>query len=139
MTETARLLEGQKVLVTGASSGIGAAVALALGRAGATVAVNSRSGTEDADGVVTQIRAAGGEAHGIAPGAIRTAINEGAWATPEAEEQLLKLIPYGRIGEPDDVARAAVWLASDEADDVTGTVRFVDGRMSLYPAFRDNG
>jgi glucose 1-dehydrogenase len=77
--------------------------------------------------------------NGVAPGAIRTPINEAAWSTPEALNALLELIPYGRIGEPDDVARAAVWLASDEADYVTGTTLFVDGGMSLYPAFRDNG
>jgi glucose 1-dehydrogenase len=76
---------------------------------------------------------------GIAPGAIRTAINRAAWEDEAARRELLKLIPYGRIGEPDDVARAAVWLASDEADYVTGTTLFVDGGMTLYPAFRDNG
>jgi glucose 1-dehydrogenase len=75
----------------------------------------------------------------IAPGAIRTPINEDAWDTPEALERLLRLIPYGRIGEPDDVARAVVWLASDDADYVTGTTLFVDGGMTLYPEFRDNG
>lgn len=75
----------------------------------------------------------------IAPGAIRTPINEDAWGTPEALEKLLRLVPYGRIGEPEDVARAAVWLASDEADYVTGTTLFVDGGMTLYPDFRDNG
>lgn len=75
----------------------------------------------------------------IAPGAIRTPINHDAWDTEEALETLLRLIPYGRIGEPEDVARAAVWLASDAADYVTGTTLFVDGGMSLYPEFRDNG
>ena len=77
--------------------------------------------------------------NGIAPGAIRTAINRDAWSTPRAEAALLKLIPYGRIGEPDDVARAAVWLASDDADYVTGTTLFVDGGMALYPEFRGGG
>ncbi|MBC7944534.1 MAG: glucose 1-dehydrogenase [Burkholderiales bacterium] len=77
--------------------------------------------------------------NGLAPGAIRTEINREAWETPEAERKLLKLIPYGRLGETDDVARAAIWLASDESDYVTGTTLFVDGAMSLYPAFRDNG
>ena len=77
--------------------------------------------------------------NGIAPGAIRTAINRGAWSTPSAEAALLELIPYGRIGEPDDVARAAVWLASDDADYITGTTLLVDGGMALYPAFRDGG
>jgi glucose 1-dehydrogenase len=75
----------------------------------------------------------------IAPGAIRTPINREAWDSREALDKLLKLIPYGRIGEPDDVARAAVWLASDEADYVTGTTLFVDGGMALYPEFRENG
>ena len=75
----------------------------------------------------------------IAPGAIRTSINHEAWSTPRAEAALLELIPYGRIGEPEDVARAAVWLASDDADYVTGTTLLVDGGMALYPAFRDGG
>ena len=59
--------------------------------------------------------------------------------TAETRERLLKLIPYGRIGEPEDVARAATWLASDEADYVTGVTLFVDGGMSLYPGFVGNG
>jgi glucose 1-dehydrogenase len=75
----------------------------------------------------------------IAPGAIRTPINEDAWNTEDALRKLLKLIPYGRIGEPEDVAKAAVWLASDESDYVTGTTLFVDGGMTLYPGFEDNG
>lgn len=75
----------------------------------------------------------------IAPGAIRTPINKAVWETPEALEDLMRLTPYGRIGEPDDVAQAAVWLASDAADYVTGTTLFVDGGMSLYPGFAHGG
>ena len=75
----------------------------------------------------------------IAPGAIKTPINEEAWKTEEAAEKLLALIPYGRIGEPEDVAKAALWLASDESDYVVGTTLFVDGGMMLYPAFREGG
>jgi glucose 1-dehydrogenase len=75
----------------------------------------------------------------IAPGAIRTPINRAAWETAEALERLLTLIPYGRIGEPEDVGNVAVWLASDAADYVTGTTLFVDGGMTLYPGFADNG
>jgi len=86
-----------------------------------------------------EVAADGIRVNAIAPGAIRTPINKEAWETDAALTKLLKLIPYGRIGEPDDVARAAVWLASDAADYVTGTTLFVDGGMSLYPEFRDNG
>ena len=75
----------------------------------------------------------------ISPGAIKTPINEAAWRTPEAEKKLLELIPYGRVGEVEDVARAAVWLASDESDYVTGASLYVDGGMTLYPGFDDNG
>lgn len=75
----------------------------------------------------------------IAPGAIRTAINEDVWKSDEGREKMLRLIPYGRIGEPSDVAKAAVWLASDESDYVVGTTLFVDGGMTLYPSFREGG
>jgi glucose 1-dehydrogenase len=75
----------------------------------------------------------------IAPGAIKTQINRAAWETPEAEAKLLKLIPEGRVGVPEDVARAAVWLASDASDYVTGTTLFVDGGMTLYPGFATGG
>jgi glucose 1-dehydrogenase len=77
--------------------------------------------------------------NGIAPGAIRTPINTSAWATPEAYAQLMTLVPYGRIGEPEDIARAAVWLASDHSDYVVGTTLFVDGGMTLYPGFATGG
>ncbi len=76
--------------------------------------------------------------NGIAPGAIRTAINEEE-TQGDAAKQLLKLIPYGRIGVAEDVANAAVWLASDLADYVVGATIFVDGGMALYPEFRANG
>ena len=75
----------------------------------------------------------------IAPGAIRTPINQAAWATPEADRALMTLVPYGRIGEPGDIARTAVWLASDDADYVTGASLFVDGGMTLYPGFARGG
>jgi len=74
----------------------------------------------------------------IAPGAIRTNINKEEMEG-ESAKQVLTLIPYGRIGEPEDVGRAAVWLASDQSDYVVGTTLFVDGGTSLYPSFRGNG
>ncbi len=75
----------------------------------------------------------------IAPGAIKTPINTDAWDTPAAEADLLKLIPYGRVGIPEDIGKAAVWLASDESEYVQGTTIFVDGGMTLYPGFATGG
>jgi glucose 1-dehydrogenase len=264
-----RRLEGMRAIVTGASSGIGRAVALAFAREGAAVVLNFRSGKEEAERMAEQIRAEGGRAvpvqadvaeprgcatlydaveqhfggldilvanagvqrdaafadmtldewrtvievnltgvflcaqaavrrfraqgprpgspalgkiifmssvhqaipwaghanyaaskgglkllmesmaqelaperirvNAIAPGAIKTDINREAWETEAAAAKLLQLIPYGRIGEPEDVARAALWLACDESDYVVGTTLFVDGGMLLYPAFREGG
>jgi glucose 1-dehydrogenase len=265
-----QLLLGQKALVTGASSGIGRAIALALGQAGADVVVNYVAGEDKAEQVCTEIRACGVQAmavradvsdeaqvqsmfrqmlkifgtidvlvnnaglqqdaafenltlaqwnkviginltgqflcareavrefkrrgvqpevscaagkilcissvhevipwaghvnyaaskggvmlmmkslaqevapyrirvNSICPGAIRTPINMEAWGTPEAYGELLKLIPYKRIGEAVEIGRAAVWLASDYADYVHGISLFVDGGMTLYPGFETGG
>jgi glucose 1-dehydrogenase len=265
-----RLLLGQKALVTGASSGIGRAIALALGQAGADVIVNYVSGEDKAEQVCRDIRSMGAQAHAvradvsdeaqvqqmfrrmlelygtidvlvnnaglqqdaafenltlaqwnrviginltgqflcareavrefkrrgvqpeiscaagkilcissvhevipwaghvnyaaskggvmlmmkslaqevapyrirvnsICPGAIRTPINMEAWGTESAYKELLKLIPYKRIGEADEIGRAAVWLASDYSDYVHGISLFVDGGMTLYPGFETGG
>jgi len=265
-----KLLSGQKAIVTGASSGIGRAVAIALGHAGADVIVNYHSGEEEAAEVVTEIERCGSKAiavkanvakeedvqrmfgiclekfgaldilvnnagiqkdssfaemtldqwnaviavnltgqflcareavrqfksqgirkevscaagkiicmssvheiipwaghvnyaaskggvmlmmkslaqevaaerirvNSIAPGAIRTPINHDAWSTPEAYNDLMRLIPNKRIGEPDEIGRAAVWLASDDSDYVQGITLFVDGGMTLYPGFETGG
>jgi glucose 1-dehydrogenase len=75
----------------------------------------------------------------ISPGAIRTPINTTAWNTPDAYAELMKLVPYKRIGEPNEIGRAAVWIASDHADYITGHSLFVDGGMTLYPGFETGG
>jgi glucose 1-dehydrogenase len=75
----------------------------------------------------------------IAPGAIRTPINRSVWETEAALTRLLSLIPYGRIGEPPDIAHAVVWLASDLSDYMTGATLYIDGGMALYPSFRGAG
>jgi glucose 1-dehydrogenase len=75
----------------------------------------------------------------IAPGAIATPINHDAWDTQAHLQELLKLIPQKRGGKVEDIGKAAVWLASDDSDYVNGTTLFVDGGMTLYPGFEDNG
>ena len=75
----------------------------------------------------------------IAPGAIQTPINRAAWETPEARAALETLIPYGRIGVPEDIGRAVAWLASDDADYIHGQTIYVDGGMTLYPEFARGG
>lgn len=75
----------------------------------------------------------------VAPGAIRTPINTEAWNTQQAYAALMTLVPYKRIGEPEDIAQAVAWLASDFADYVTGATLFVDGGMTLYPGFATGG
>ncbi len=75
----------------------------------------------------------------VCPGAVRTPINTEAWSTPEAYASLMKLVPYKRIGEPEDIGRTVAWLASDQADYITGASLFVDGGMTLYPGFETGG
>jgi glucose 1-dehydrogenase len=75
----------------------------------------------------------------IAPGAIETNINKSVWSDPKSMKDLLTLIPYNRIGLPDDIGKLAVWLASDESDYINGATVFIDGGMTLYPGFSTNG
>jgi glucose 1-dehydrogenase len=75
----------------------------------------------------------------ICPGAIRTPMNKSAWEDREAYDSLMTLIPYKRIGEPEEIGRLAAFLASDYADYITGVSIFVDAGMSLYPGFETGG
>lgn len=61
------------------------------------------------------------------------------WDTPEACNDLMKLVPYNRIGEPRDIGQAAVWLSSDPSDSVTGLTLLFYGGMTLYPGFETGG
>lgn len=118
--QPARLLRGRKAVVTGANSGIGKATAIAPGRAGADVVVNSVVGAGAAEEVVAQIEASGvrADAH---------------------EAELLELIPYRRVGGPEDIADAVVARASDPLGHVVGATLHVDGGMTLSPGFSTGG
>lgn len=71
----------------------------------------------------------------IAPGAIATPINNFVLDDPEAKREVVSEIPLGEFGEPEQIAAAVAWAASDQASYVTGTTIVVDGGMSLYPRF----
>jgi len=75
----------------------------------------------------------------ICPGAIQTPINTGAWSTPQALNSLMTLIPYNRIGQPEDIGNLAVFLASDDSDYITGASIFIDGGMTVLESFSDGG
>ncbi|MFN9783048.1 MAG: SDR family oxidoreductase, partial [Sphingobacteriales bacterium] len=75
----------------------------------------------------------------ICPGAIQTKINTAAWSTPEALSALMTLIPYNRIGQPQDIGNLAVFLASDMSDYITGASIFIDGGMTVFEGFAEGG
>ncbi len=75
----------------------------------------------------------------ICPGAIKTPINTVAWSTTEAYNNLMKLIPYNRIGVPEDIGKLAVFLASDDSDYITGASIFIDGGMTVFEGFATGG
>lgn len=75
----------------------------------------------------------------ICPGAIKTPINKAAWSTPDAYNSLMELIPYNRIGVPEDIGKLAVFLASDDSDYITGASIFIDGGMTLFEGFATGG
>ncbi|MCQ8186208.1 SDR family oxidoreductase [Parvularcula maris] len=86
-----------------------------------------------------EVASDGIKVNAVAPGAIKTPINEDVWSDEEKLEKLLQIIPNGRLGETEDVAAAVSWLLSKESDYVTGVSLIVDGGMSLYPGFIGNG
>ena len=75
----------------------------------------------------------------ICPGAIKTPINQSAWDTQEAYDKLMTLIPYNRIGVPEDIGKLAVFLSSDDSDYITGASMFIDGGMTVFKGFATGG
>lgn len=66
----------------------------------------------------------------IAPGAIATPINQAVLDNPKEKSNAISEIPWGRFGTPDEVAKVAVFLASDDSEYVTGSTYYVDGGMA---------
>lgn len=75
----------------------------------------------------------------LAPGAVKTPINESVWGNEAGMKDLLEKIPLKRIGTPDEIAKMAVVLVSDVASYVTGRTIYVDGGMTDYPDFAHGG
>ncbi len=75
----------------------------------------------------------------LAPGAVKTPINQSVWSNPKQLKDLLTKIPLDRMAETDEVAQMAVVLVSDAASYVTGTTVYVDGGMTLYANFEHGG
>jgi glucose 1-dehydrogenase len=69
--------------------------------------------------------------NGLSPGAILTEMNSAALSVPEVNARLVSKIPWSRLGNTEDCVGAAVFLASAEADYVTGTTLYVDGGLLL--------
>lgn len=71
----------------------------------------------------------------VAPGAILTPINRELADDAEKRREVEEQVPWGRLGQPDEIAAAIAWLAGPEAEYVVGSTLFVDGGMTLYPRF----
>ena len=67
----------------------------------------------------------------VAPGLIETPMTSDRFENPEKLEASLERIPWHRAGQPDDIAKAILYLASDDADYVTGHTLVVDGGLTM--------
>lgn len=73
----------------------------------------------------------------VSPGAIDTPLVRASLAAQGGERELANRHPIGRLGKPEEVAHAVLWLASDDASFVTGTDLEVDGGLGAFGAFAD--
>jgi NAD(P)-dependent dehydrogenase (short-subunit alcohol dehydrogenase family) len=122
-------LDGKVALITGTAGGQGRAAALLFAAEGATV-VGTDSNAAGAEETVELVRAAAGDMDST-PGMIRTpATEEDLLAPDHPMRSIASAIPLGRIGAPEEVARCALFLPSDEASYVTGANLVVDGGWS---------
>jgi NAD(P)-dependent dehydrogenase (short-subunit alcohol dehydrogenase family) len=117
-------LHGKTAVVTGSSRGIGRAIALALATHGAQVVISSRN-------LAVEYGAHNVRVNCIAPGLVRTDFARALWENAENLTTALKGTPLNRIGEPDDIAGVAVFLASHAARYITGQTLVVDGGATV--------
>jgi NAD(P)-dependent dehydrogenase (short-subunit alcohol dehydrogenase family) len=98
------------------------------GGAGASVYVGSKHAVEGmTKSVALEAASSGVRVNAVAPGPIETGMLNRFTGTAERKAALLKTVPLGRVGEPADIARAAVFLASETASFITGQILTVDG------------
>src|SRR6202158_1561572 len=98
------------------------------GGAGASVYVGSKHAVEGmTKSAALEAASSGVRVNAVAPGPIETGMLNRFTGTAERKAALLKTVPLGRVGEPADIARAAVFLASEKASFITGQILTVDG------------
>ena len=98
------------------------------GGAGASVYVGSKHAVEGmTKSAALEAASSGVRINAVAPGPIETGMLNRFTGTAERKAALLKTVPLGRVGDPADIARAAVFLASEKASFITGQILTVDG------------
>ena len=101
------------------------------GAAGASVYVGSKHAVEGmTKSAALEAASSGVRVNAVAPGPIETGMLNRFTRTADRKAALVKTVPLGRVGEPDEIARAVVFLASDKASFVTGQILSADGGKS---------
>ena len=101
------------------------------GAAGASVYVGSKHAVEGmTKSAALEAASSGVRVNAVAPGPIETGMLDRFTRTADRKAALVKTVPLGRVGEPNEIARAVVFLASDDASFVTGHILNADGGKS---------